>query len=156
MEKKFDHRQGHLQAMVNELNFSIGPREKKYFHINTIENLIFHFEEIKTESDKNWIYETFQEYLRKCKEIVPSIDRNISKNLFYDNIEKLTNYYRNNLGFVVLINRSIVYFVYFVVLLVCYLFFNFYVVVIVASFFVFQTIRVFKKYNEKKVYSLFW
>src|SRR6266436_6151964 len=111
MEKKFDTRKGHLQVMVNELNASIGYREKKYFHLNTIENLIFHFEEIKTENDKNWIYETLEEYLKKCLALIPSIDRNISKDLFYDNINKLTTYYHDNLCFIILMNRSIVYLV---------------------------------------------
>jgi hypothetical protein len=156
MQKQFDSRRGHLQVMLNELNGSIGHREKKYFHVNTIENLIFHFQDIKTENDKNWVYETLQEYLKKCFELMASIDRNISRNLFKNYIDKLTNYYRNNLGFIVLLNRSIVYLVYLTILSTCYFVFNIYVVVTIAFLFIIQTLRVFKKYREKKVYSLFW
>ena len=156
METEFDFRKGQLLAMFNKLNASIGSREKKYFHLNTIENLIFHFTEIKTENDKNWVYETLQEYLKKCFDLLPSIDRSSSKNLFYSDINKLTNYYHDNLGFKILINRSIVYFVYFIVLVACYIFFNIYVVIAVASLFVIQIFTIFKKYKERKVYGLFW
>jgi hypothetical protein len=110
----------------------------------------------KTEADRNWIFETLREYLKKCFELIPSIDRNISKNLFYNNINNLTNYYHDNLGFIILINRSIVYLVYFIILAACYIFLNFYVVIVVASFFIIQIIRVFRKYREKRVYGLFW
>jgi|SRR4030095_1807936 len=156
MQKNFDHRKGHLQVLLNELNTSIGVNEKKYFHVKTIENLIFHFEEIKTENDKNWVYETLVEYFRKCSENVPSIDRDTSKNLFNEYLDKITDYYHNNLGFVVLMNRVIIYLVYFLILSICYYFFNFYVVIAVASLFIFQIIRAFKKFKEKQVYGLFW
>ena len=90
MQKDFDSRKGHLQKLMNELNASIGVNEKKYFHVKTIENLIFHFEEIKTENDKNWVYETLAEYFKKCFENVPSIDRDTSKNLFFEYLDKIT------------------------------------------------------------------
>ncbi len=156
MQKNFDQRKGHLQSLMNELNNSIGINEKKYFHLQTIENLIFHFERVKTENDKNWIYETIVVYFKRCSEIMTSIDRNTSKDLFYEHVDKVTDYYHNNLGFVLLINRTIVYLIYFLILLLCYIFLNFYVVIIVASLLMFQTFRVFKKYKEKMVYGLFW
>ena len=156
MQNKFDPSKGHLQILLNELNSSVGKEEKRYFHINTLENLIFHFEEIKTENDKTWVYENLVEYFKKCSEITASIDRNTSKGLFYEHIDKITDYYHSNLGFVMLVNRSIVYLIYFLILLVCYTFFNLYVVSLVASFFIYQIIRVFKKYKAKQVYGLFW
>ena len=156
MQKEFDSRKGHLRTLMNGLNTSIVVNEKKYFHLKTIENLIFHFEGIKTENDKNWVYETLVEYFEKCSENGPSIDRDTSMNLFNEYLDKITDYYHNNLGFAVLMNRVVVYSVYFLILSLCYYFFNFYVVIAVASVFVIQIIRAFKKYKEKKVYGLFW
>ena len=156
MQNEFDGRKGHLQLLMNELTTSIGANEKRYFHAKTIENLIFHFEEIKTENDKKWVYETLVEYLKKCSEYVPSMDRETSKNLFFEYLDNITDYYHNNLGFSVLMNRVIVYLVYVLILSLCYYFFNFYVVIAVASIFIFQIIRAFKKYREKQVYGLYW
>jgi len=156
MQKEPDSRKGHLKALMKELDASIVVNEKRYFHVKTIENLIFHFEEIKTENDKNWVYETLVEYFKMCSEYVPSIDRETSKNLFNEYLDKITDYYHNNLGFVILMNRAIVYLVYFLILSLCYYFFNFYVVIVVASLFIYQIIRAFKKYREKQVYGLFW
>jgi hypothetical protein len=156
MQKEFDSRKSHLQTLTSELNASIGVNEKKYFHVKTIENLIFHFEKINTENDKKWVYETLVEYFRRCSDYVPSIDRNTSKSLFFEYLDKVTDYYHNNLGFSVLMNRVIVYFVYFLILGVCYYFLNFYVVIAIAAVFIFQIIQAFKKYRAKQVYGIFW
>lgn len=156
MEAKYDSRKEQLQVLFNELNSAIGLREKKYFHYNTIENLIFHFDEVKGENDQNWVYATLEEYLRKCFGLLPSIDRETSKGLFYEYVTKLTTYYQDNLGFTMLLNRSLVYLVYFVILGICYTFFNWYVLIVVASFFIFQIVRVFMKYRAKRVYGIYW
>src|ERR1700733_15141081 len=153
MQMEFDSRKEHLQNLANELYASVGPNDRRYFHVKTIENLIFHFDEIKTENDKNWVHETLIDYFKICSKYVPSINRNTSKNLFNEYLDNLTDYYYNNLGFAVLMNRSIVYLVYFLVLVLCYYFFNLYVAMAVAAIFIFQVITAFKKYRARKVYG---
>ena len=137
MTRENDQRKTYLQVLINELSNSVGYNDKKYFHIQTIENIIYHFENIKSENDKDWVYKILVTYFEKCSKIKTSIDRNISKNIFDEYIDKITDYYYSNLGFVMLINRPLIYFVYFVCLVLCYVFFKFYVVIIVASFFIF-------------------
>lgn len=142
--------------LLDELSNSITATDRRYFHLQTIENLIFHFDEIKTENDKNWVYNGLVIYFNKCAELAPSIDRETSMNMYYDYIDNITDYYYKNLGFSLLTNRSIVYLIYFIVLLLCLIFFNYYVVLLAASFFVFRIIVLFKKYKDRKVYSLWW
>ena len=76
MDTKDDNRMGHLYTILQELSSSILAKQRKYFHLNTIDNLIFHFADIKTEIDKKWVYESLIEYFRVCADIMPSIDRN--------------------------------------------------------------------------------
>lgn len=157
-----DSKKIELKKLLAELNDSVLLSKRKYFHPNTIENFIFHFDEIKTETDKNWVYETLTSYFKICLDLIhssepfDSIDSKTSKILWYDYIDKLTDYYEKNLGFDVLINRAFVYFVYLIVLTLCSVFFNFYVVLLVASFFIFQIYKAYKKYSKKQVYGLYW
>jgi len=155
-EASLENKKVHLQTLLDELSNSITATDRRYFHLQTIENLIFHFDEIKTENDKNWVYNGLVIYFNKCAELVPSIDRETSRNMYYDYIDNITDYYYKNLGFSLLTNRSIVYLIYFIVLVLCFIFFNYYVVLFAASFFVFRIIVLFKKYKDRKVYSLWW
>ncbi len=156
MEKDDEFKKKHLQTLLWDLRSKSTSSETKYFHVNTIENLIAHFQQIKTENDKNWVYESLVEYFEQCSEYLPSIDRQISKDLFYTYIDKLTDYYQSNLGFTMLINRAVVYGVYILAILICYIFFSWYVLVGVICFIIFQTIRTYKKFKAKQVYGLFW
>jgi len=156
MDKRNDFRKEHLRTLLYELKNASSTSEGRYFHTNTIENLITHFEEVKTENDKNWVYESLVEYFKKCSEFTPSIDRQTSKDLFYEHIDKITDYYHNNLGFTMLINRSVVYFIYCLIILLCYIFFNLYVVAVIVFLILIQITRTFKKFKEKQVYGLFW
>jgi hypothetical protein len=151
-----EERKEHLQRLLSELSNSLEINGKRYFHIRTVENLIFHFEEIKTENDRTWVYEVLVEYFHKCSQLVPSIDRSLSKDLFNEYIDKITDYYHSNLGFVMLINRSIVYLFYLIILILCFIYFNIYVLLVVLSLCLLQIIKAYKKYKERKVYGLFW
>ena len=150
-----DERKGHLDLLMIDLNNSVGVTERKYFHVKTTENMIFHFDRIRTENDKKWVYETLVEYFKKCSEYTPSIDRGTSKSLFFEYLDKITDYYHNNLGFSVLMNRTIVYLVYLLILGLCYYFLNIYVTIGIIIFFSVQIIRAIQKYKQKIVYGLF-
>jgi len=156
IEEDDEFKKKHLQTLLLELRNKVTSNETKYFHVNTIENLIVHFQQIKTENDKNWVYQSLVEYFEQCSKSLPSIDRQTSKDLFDTYIDKVTDYYHNNVGFTMLINRSVVYGVYILAILICYIFFSWYVLVGVICVIIFQTIRTYKKFKAKKVYGLFW
>lgn len=156
METNIKNRKQNLETLLNQLTSLIGPNVKRYFHINTIENLIFHFDEIKTENDKIWIYQSLVDYFTMCSEYAPYIDRDKSKSLFYEHLDKITDYYHNNLGFSVLINRTVVYLFYIVILLLSYSYLNLYVAIAITLLLVLQTVRTFNKYRIRRVYGLFW
>ncbi len=148
MKIEFDERKEHLQALISELQAAVIVSERKYYHLNTLENLIFHFEGIKAEKDKNWVYETLDEYFKECFSNTLNMDREISKRLFFEYLDKITDFYHSNLGFVVLMNRGVVYFAYLVILALCYYYFNLYVVLGVVIFIALQTFKVFLKYRR--------
>ena len=156
MNLQTDTRKELLQNLFNEVSNSIELSKRRYFHVHTIENLIFHFDEIRTENDKKWVYETLLSYLTVCVEIAPSIDRRIGEEIFYGHIDKLTDYYFSNVGFSLVLNRELVYSIYISVIILCYFIFNFYIVIGMTLLFSFMTLRTFKKYKEKRVYGLFW
>ena len=122
-----EDRRDSLVTQMIQLNNSVEEHKRKYFHLKTIENLIFHFDDIRSESDKKWVYETLDEYFQKCSNLSTSIDRRISKKLFFEFLDKVTDYYHSNLGFSILINRTVVYFIYVLLLILCHYFFAFYV-----------------------------
>lgn len=156
MNLQIDNRKEFLQNLFVEVINVVELNKRKYFHVNTVENLIFHFDKIRTENDKNWVYENLLSYLTVCLKIGSSINKQIGEEMFYENIDKLTDYYYNNIGFSLLLNRELVYGIYILILIVCYFVFNFYIVIGLAILFSFITIRTFRKYKEKKVYGLFW
>ena len=157
MDEKFDERKAHLQILFTELNNLVGyMNNRKYYNLNTVGNLIFHFNEIKNETDKNWVYETLVGYMKRCSEHVPSINSKISNQLWNDYIDKIAVYYVDNLNFTQLLNRTFVYVIYLIVLCICYIFLNLYVVFIVAFLFIMQIIRIYDKYRKRRVFGIFW
>ncbi len=156
MNLQIDNRKEFLQNLFVEVINVVELNKRKYFHINTVENLIFHFDKIRTENDKNWVYENLLSYLTVCLKIGSSINKQIGEEMFYENIDKLTDYYYSNIGFSLLLNRELVYGIYILILIVCYFVFNFYIVIGLAILFSLITIRTFRKYKGKKVYGLFW
>jgi hypothetical protein len=156
MEKDTEFKQKYLENLLNDLRNKVTTNEIKYFHVNTIENLITHFQFIKTENDKIWVYESLVDYFEHCSHFYHSIDRETSQNIFDTYIDKITNYYHSNLGFVLLINRAVVYGVYLVAVLICSIYFKWYILVTVISLILYQIIRTYNKFKSKQVYSLFW
>lgn len=151
-----EERKAQLELLLTDLLNSLTAREKRYFHCRTTENLIFHFGDIKSESDKNWVYETLVEYFRKCTEANPTIDRAVSVRLYYQYLEKLTQYYETQLRFSMLLNRGMIYTVYFAILVLSIIFFNLYVVAGVLALVVVLVFRSFQKFKERRVYGLFF
>jgi hypothetical protein len=156
MQLQDDSQIMNLRTLYSDLSNAVLQNNKRYFHLNTIGNLIYHFEEIENQRDRTWVYESLVEYFKKCADLVPSIDRKTSQFIFHEYLSRIAEFYDDKLGFVLLINRWVFYLVYAVVILVFYIFFKFYFAVFIAIIFVIQIFRVFKKYRERRCYSLFW
>jgi hypothetical protein len=74
-----DIRKKNLQIQLEKFVISIDDQQRKFYYLRTIENMIFHFDEIKNENDKNWIYEMLIEYLDKSFELMPQMSIKNSK-----------------------------------------------------------------------------
>lgn len=151
-----DERKVQLELSLTDLLNSLTDRDKRYFHCRTTENLIFHFGEIISEADRNWVYETLIEYFRKCTEASPTIDRAVSVRLYNQYLEKLTQYYETHLRFSMLLNRGMLYTVYLAILVLSIIFFNLYVVAGVLALVAIITFRSFQKFKERRVFALFF
>ena len=81
------------------LSINIDQKLKKYFHLHTVQNFIHHFEEISNKNDKIWILRNLNDYIENCEIYINSIDRNISKDLYMKYLDKVGDYYRENLNF---------------------------------------------------------
>jgi hypothetical protein len=156
VEKSADNRGNHLLELIRQMNESTSANGRKYFHFQTIQNIIIHYDEIKTQNDKEWVYNSLLQYFAACKELGPAIDRNTSKMLFYEYVDNLADYYGKNLGFSLMLNRTVIYFFYFLCLLLTYIFVNVYVMLVLASLFIYHIGTQYLKYKRRRVYSIFF
>lgn len=146
----------HLKYLLNHLISSNSETDKKYFHVKTVENLIFHFDSISNESDKNWVYQSLVNYFDDCKDSAALVNKEKSKQLFYKHLDKITDYYTNALGFSLLLNRSIVYFFYLAIICISSYYFSMIVALAVISLILIQISYSINKTRLKKVYGLFY
>jgi len=156
MEQGLDYRERALCRMINELANKVGIDERKYIHLNTVNNLISHFTSIPTEHDKVWIHESLTDFIRQCEANLGSIDKNLSNSLFEKYLKKVTFYYSDNLGFSFLLNRTIFTLIYITLFVLLLIIFNLQVSLFVIGIYLFHSLYVLKKYREKKVYSIFY
>jgi hypothetical protein len=145
-----------LESTLSSLSEDIGPRERRYFHLNSVANLVYHFLEIREETDRIWVFDSLSQYLRDCREMLPGIDRDASKRLYDQSLEKLVEFYHLQLGFRLLMNRSVVYTFYAILLVLCYIFLNLYAVIALTTWFGYLTFMTFRRYRDRRVYSIFW
>lgn len=128
----------------------------KYFHLTTVENLIFHLKNIPNTIDRDWIYSTLMLYLNECISIAPNIDRETSNEIFDRHLDKITNYYSKNIGFILITNRILFWTFYMILFLASYFIFNFWVSLIPVFISIFRSFMIYKKWKDKKVYSIFY
>jgi hypothetical protein len=147
---------GELRIKWESLSENTSPHDRKYFHLKTLQNLIFHFDEIRNENDKRWVYSSLENYINECHNYIPSIDRTTSSQLYLQFIDKVTDYYRSYLGFILILDRNLLIIFYVVLFLLCYFIFNIWVSLIPIVFFILQFYRVYKKRKDKRVFSLFY
>jgi hypothetical protein len=150
-----DNRKEFLLKLYESLINSVF-RQKRYFHPKTTKNLIFHLDEIKSEKDKTWVFETLVVYLNKCIELIPEMNLKISEELFDEYLYKLIQYYHTNLGFWlyrITLDQIIIYLI---VLSVCYYFFQIWVVLILTIIFLMLIGYSIIKLKKRKAYGIFF
>lgn len=99
--------------------------QKKYFHLNTVNNFIAHLSKIKNENAKEWISINLRDYIDDCKVFINSMDRDTSESLYLKYLTKIGDYYRVNLQFSIYASLDIVFIPFaFLIIISKVLFFN--------------------------------
>lgn len=128
----------------------------KYFHLQTVHNLIFHLDKVKFEEDKLWIYATLNNYLTECSNYINILDRKKSNELFNEYLDKITDYYSKHLGFRMIISRIISIGFYSLLSIIFFFVFSIWIAFIPILIYMFQAYTLNKKIVENKVYGLFY
>jgi hypothetical protein len=139
----------------NELLACFNKENLKYFHPNTINNLILHFNEIKIEADKEWVFNNLREYFSECYKICDNFDRRNGRELYMKYLSKITDYYYENLKFTQS-DRTLFVVFYLSLFLALYLILDYRFALPVIAIFIFRFIVLYKKYKQKRVYSLYY
>ena len=113
-----------LEKKLDILSIKIVRKSKKYFHLRSVQNFVHHFEKISNENDKLWILKNLNNYLESCESYINSIDRNISKDLYLKYLDKIGDYYRENLNFTLYTSFDILLILFTILLLTSSLFLN--------------------------------
>lgn len=142
------HNQNKILAYLNKNN-------RRYFHPNTVNNLIFHFNEINIEADKEWILKNLREYFSECEHLCNNLSRSSGHELYMKYLYKITDYYHNNLKFVQS-DRALFVLFYLGLFIALYFIFGFLISIIAIAIFIFRFVVLFKKYKQKRVFSLYY
>src|SRR5688572_5821570 len=91
-QKVLQHKKATLESFVNH-------NSRKYFHLNTLNNFIYHFTDISNIDDRQWIYKTLQSYMDEAHGLSQQINLDSSKVIYENYLNKVANYYDKHLGF---------------------------------------------------------
>lgn len=128
----------------------------KYLHFRSVDNFIFHFDQINNEADKQWIFDTLINYFIVCKEIDEVVDREMGNQLYSEFLDKIANYYRYKLNFIMAINK-VGYFIFFLIIFFLAGFlFSFLIASFIIPMYILFLIYIDRKQKQKKVYGVFY
>lgn len=149
-----DHKQS-LQKGLDDLKIAKNIT-KRFYHFHSIENFIYHFDDLENIQIKERIYLILSEYLERVKEH-PIENLQECTSLFDDYIRPVGNLYERTFGFMPMINNWVI--IFWTILIFGFVYaFNlsiiFYWIIGVLFFSYYFYIR--KKRIEKKVYGLEW
>lgn len=147
-----------IELLLNNQNKLLACSNKnnpKYFHPNTINNLILHFDEIKTEADKDWIFRDLREYFSECQQVCDVFNRDSGRELYMKYLSKITDYYHYHLKFVQS-DRTLFVLFYLGLFLLLYFIADLRFASIAIVFFVFRFVVLYKKYKQKRIFSLYY
>jgi hypothetical protein len=148
--------QSELNQKQNEVFSMHSAWDIKYLHYNTVNNFIFHFNDINNNTDKEWIYVNLSEYLSICKTMNEGIDRHASSQLYDQYLDKIASYYRSNLGFIMIVSKTLYIIIYLVVFVLLAVLFNFLVGFLVVPLLIFHFDYIGKKSKRKEAYGVFY
>jgi hypothetical protein len=136
------------------LSFSNG--KLKYYHYRSVNNFIFHLNNIKNETDKEKIYLLINEYLDIIKN-EPNPDRNVAINFFENYVRPVGKYYEDDFNFVPMFSLWIASFWIITFLFIEYIFNLPFVVMFMTGFLIFiYYIYILVKRMNNKVYGFMW
>jgi hypothetical protein len=139
----------------DELHEQLTKSNERYIHPRTIDNLLFHIDDIDKTDEKDWVLCQLNVYFETCQRNLPAIDRTFSLQLYYEILYPLLDYYHRNLQFV---KFDLSLFVPFYVIGFSVAFFIFGIkgLIAVSIILIFRAAYFYRKYKEKKVFSLFY
>ena len=151
-----DERKQELLASKDAVFSDFTDWNKKYLHDCTVSNLIEHFDRIKNEDDKPWIFNSLQTYLMFCRGINEEIDRSQSNGIYMAYLDRLCNYYRYNLGFRMVVGRVADFLLFATAFVSLILLLNFYSALLSIPLFVLHRQRIVRKMKRKEAYGVFY
>ena len=149
-QKVLQHRKAMLESFVNQ-------NSRKYFHLNTLNNFIYHFTGISNIDDRQWIYKTLQSYMDEAHGLSQQINIDSSKSIYANYLGKVANYYDKHLGFTMYVYLWVIVIMYLVVLLIVAYATNIYIgIVLLGALYTYHMTYLYKKHKQKKLFGTFY
>jgi len=145
-----------LDSKYDDLRKRLTGLESRYFHLNTVDNFIFHFNAIEPEEDRVWAYTKLCKFFEVCNNYIDNIDRKRGAELFRTYLSKVAMLYREKLGFALLIDKFYLITFYFIIFLILYFTTSVWISLISVLLFLIHYFHNFSKYRQKKLYDLFF
>jgi len=109
-----------LFSLLTELKRSMPPNKYSNYHLNTVENYIKFFDQIKLGTDKEEVFNTLHAYLSLIKD-QGNVEFDDSLYFFKKFISPLIVFYEKEFGFTIYVKPKIFLSLYFPILLLLYL-----------------------------------
>jgi hypothetical protein len=77
----------------------VQKEKRMYFHLNSLNNFIYHFNEITNFEDREWVFKRIINYIDEALRLTHLINLDSSKTIYKTYLEKIAKYYENYLGF---------------------------------------------------------
>jgi hypothetical protein len=157
MNEEFSEMNKKLVSKKLQLQSLVDVNDRGFFHLRTLDNFIYHFNEISSESDRIWIYKTLDAFIDECYNYINCVNSKTSKSLYEENLKKTIQYYRKYLGFTTLISLQLIIFLFCLLIIFLGLLTNFYISVVSSmTILVIYLYFAYRKYKEKRVFGLYF
>jgi hypothetical protein len=144
-----------LNSIYNEtleLLFKGGSENyKKFYHLNSVHNLIFHFDKLTDENAKQEVFNAISSYFELIKEIKPNKVEEVTEELFYNGLYPIITKYYLSMGFRVFGSAKVLVFIYTIIFFII-LFFGLPYYVYFAVFIIFCISRVWILIKKRNCY----
>jgi len=144
-----------LKSKYDDLRKRLTSPESRFFHLNTLDNFIFHFDEIKPEEDRVWVYKNLWMFFEACDEYIDNIDRKKGSQLFSTYLFKVAMLYRKKLHFALLIDKTYLIPFYLTFFIILYFTTSFWISLVPILIFFVHYFYNFSKYRQKRLYGMF-